>query len=225
MDVPGWSALRWMSDEGEHAMSDDGDRGAWPPGYADPITLRLRFVPHQRRERPFPAQVGSRSAWAAYVSDADAVEALRRLGIGSVDRQSAPEMPTTRSRRPDEVLAQSKQAVTADAHVVRVQELLLTPREPLLLTDPPKEFMERIPRLSGKDAAKYIPSWARGNPPRVGETPDQYARRLLDEHYEGKWNGDRGANSEYSKIKKGYRGYRNPRSMPVSPDLDDKPVA
>ena len=69
---------------------------------------------------------------------------------------------------------------------------LLTPKPPFFLTDPPKglipRLMPRIPNQSGKEAAKDVPSWARGVARHVGETPNEYARRCMDEKYgPGKW--------------------------------------
>jgi hypothetical protein len=95
----------------------------------------------------------------------------------------------------------------------KVQELLLTPRFPFL-TEPPKgivpRLMERIPRQSGKEAASDVPSWARGIPRRVGETPNDYAKRLMDDHHgPGNWKP---TNREFNQIKKnGERAFRDPR--------------
>ncbi len=113
---------------------------------------------------------------------------------------------------------------------IKVQELLLTPRFPFL-AEPPKgiipRLMERIPRQSGKEAADRVPSWARGNPRRVGETPNDYAKRLMDERYgEGKWDQSKiGPKSEYNQIKKfGERAFRNPKA--ASPiDANNAPEA
>lgn len=98
---------------------------------------------------------------------------------------------------------------------------LLTPKPPFFFADPPKglipRLMERIPRQSEKDAATDTPSWARGIPRRVGETPNDYARRLMDDKYgRGKW--DR-TEPEYSKIKKfGQRGFQDPKSVAPADD-------
>jgi RHS repeat-associated protein len=61
---------------------------------------------------------------------------------------------------------------------------------------------------SGKEAASNVPSWARGEAPRVGEDGKSFAKRLMDDKYgEGNWSGT-GANSEFSKIRKfGDRGF------------------
>ncbi len=56
-------------------------------------------------------------------------------------------------------------------------------------------------KLSDKERSKEIPSWAKGKPPKEGETADQYAKRLCDEKLgEGSWK--KGANQDYNKIKK-----------------------
>jgi hypothetical protein len=65
---------------------------------------------------------------------------------------------------------------------------------------------------SGAEAARDVPSWARGNRPMVGENGKQFAKRLLDEKYgNGQWEGT-GPGSEFSKLKKwGDRGFVDPR--------------
>jgi hypothetical protein len=48
-------------------------------------------------------------------------------------------------------------------------------------------------------------------PPRVGETPNDFATRLMNGRYgEGNWTG-RGPGSEFSQLKKAYRGYEIPQ--------------
>jgi hypothetical protein len=64
--------------------------------------------------------------------------------------------------------------------------------------------------LSGKEAAKDIPSWAVAECPCVGESGKQFAARLLDAMY-GKQNYPTGPGSEYNKIKKwGDRAFEDP---------------
>jgi hypothetical protein len=110
----------------------------------------------------------------------------------------------------------------------KVQELLLAPRVPFL-AEPPKgiipRLMERIPRQSGKEAASDVPSWARGIPRRVGETPNDYAERLMDQRYgPGNWKRT-GSNTEFNRIKKfGERAFRDPReTAPV--EIEQRPEA
>jgi len=55
--------------------------------------------------------------------------------------------------------------------------------------------------LSPKDAAKDVPSWAKGQRPLITENGREFAERLLDAKY-GKGNYPTGPGSEYSKIKK-----------------------
>ncbi|MFJ4653887.1 hypothetical protein ACIP5Y_21700 [Nocardia sp. NPDC088792] len=73
---------------------------------------------------------------------------------------------------------------------------------------------QKVPRPgSGKDRANDPPSWAKGNPPYVGESGKDYARRMMDEHYgPGNWDPkDTGPGSEYNKIKKyGDRAWQDP---------------
>ena len=88
---------------------------------------------------------------------------------------------------------------------------------------PPEEVtprdMVRIPRQSGKESADDIPSWARGKPRRVGETPVQFAKRLMDEKYgRGGWD-DR--IKEFNRLRKwGSRAFRDPRSILPGADGD-----
>lgn len=54
---------------------------------------------------------------------------------------------------------------------------------------------------SGKEMAKDVPSWAKGNKPFVSENGNDFAKRLLNEKY-GSNNFPTGPGSEYNKIKK-----------------------
>lgn len=92
-------------------------------------------------------------------------------------------------------------------HAQTAQEFLLA-RPPIIPEDEVPEFKEPIPRLSGKEGSKEIPSWARGLRPKAGENIPDFMRRLLDEKY-GPGNWKKSADSEYSKIKKNLeRSYR-----------------
>jgi hypothetical protein len=55
--------------------------------------------------------------------------------------------------------------------------------------------------LSAKEAAKDVPSWAKGQRPLTVENGRQFAERLLDAKY-GKGNYPTGPGSEFNKIKK-----------------------
>jgi hypothetical protein len=102
------------------------------------------------------------------------------------------------------------------------------PKPPGLLARPPVTPrpgtpMERVPRQSGAEGAKDAPSWARGDPRRVGETPTQFAERLMDARYGGRNNWDfgknsRGGRSEFSQIYKSARGWRDPRGIATPPE-------
>ena len=83
------------------------------------------------------------------------------------------------------------------------------------------QFKEVIPRLSGAEGAKNIPSWARGMRPYVGESGADFAKRILDQKYgPGKWS-EKGPRSEYNRLKKyGDRNFRNPKAV-VPPDDDE----
>ena len=70
----------------------------------------------------------------------------------------------------------------------------------------------KIPKsgLSGKEAARDIPSWAKGNRPLLNESGKNFAKRLLDSKY-GSGKYPTGAKSEFSKIKKwADRAFTNP---------------
>lgn len=56
--------------------------------------------------------------------------------------------------------------------------------------------------LSPKEAAKDVPSWAKGQRPLTTENGRQFAERLLDDKY-GRGNYPTGSGSEFSKNKKG----------------------
>ena len=66
---------------------------------------------------------------------------------------------------------------------------------PILASKVPKS------NVSGKEGAKDIPSWAKGERPQVGESGKEFAKRLLDRRY-GEGEYKKGPGSEYNKIKK-----------------------
>lgn len=106
---------------------------------------------------------------------------------------------------------------TSQGAVTTVQSFLIAPRPWFLFTDPPKGVlprpMQRVPRQSGKEAASDLPSWARGKPRYVGETPTDYAKRLMDEQY-GPENWQKGPGSDFNKIKKfGERAFQDPKML------------
>ena len=64
--------------------------------------------------------------------------------------------------------------------------------------------------ISGKEGAKDVPDWARGQRPFEGENGKKFAKRVLDEKY-GPGNYPTGPGSEYNKIKKwGDRSFEDP---------------
>jgi hypothetical protein len=62
-------------------------------------------------------------------------------------------------------------------------------------------YKKTKPGLSDKDAAKDVPSWAKGQRPLTTENGREFAKRLLDEKY-GKGNYPTGPGSEFNKIQK-----------------------
>jgi len=111
--------------------------------------------------------------------------------------------------------------VAAPAHIIKAQApLFIFTDPPFLFAQPPEELiarripMERVPGQSGKEAASDVPSYARGIPRYVGETPDQFARRVMDDRWgKGNWEGNKERQKDFRKIKKwGSRAYQNPKS-------------
>ena len=69
------------------------------------------------------------------------------------------------------------------------------------------EYKKPVSGKSGKEAAKDVPSWAKGNKPYKNESGNEFAARLMDEKY-GKGNYPKGPGTEYNKIRKwGDRGF------------------
>jgi hypothetical protein len=64
--------------------------------------------------------------------------------------------------------------------------------------------------VSGKEGAKDVPSWAKGERPKVNESGKDFAKRLLDKKY-GEGNYGKGPGSEFNKIQKwGDRSFEDP---------------
>jgi len=64
-----------------------------------------------------------------------------------------------------------------------------------------KETKKPKPHISGKEGAKDVPSWAKGNKPYIDESGKDFAKRLLEEQF-GEENYDKGPRSDYNKIRK-----------------------
>ncbi|HEV2740224.1 MAG TPA: DUF6531 domain-containing protein [Candidatus Elarobacter sp.] len=76
------------------------------------------------------------------------------------------------------------------------------PDEPVYA--PKKIAVKKTTKMSGKERNDDAPSWAMSQRPRATESPGSFAERILNEKY-GQGNlraAQRGAKSEYSKIKK-----------------------
>jgi hypothetical protein len=72
--------------------------------------------------------------------------------------------------------------------------------------------------LSGKEGAKNVPDWARGNRPYVGENGRDFAKRLMNEKY-GPGNWRPRDNPEYRQIQKwGDRAFRDPWTILLPED-------
>jgi len=91
-------------------------------------------------------------------------------------------------------------------------------RPPISLEDLPEEVLnqprETVPRLSGKEGAKDVPSWAQGERPMIRENGADFARRLMDDQYgEDQWENIPKRMDEFKKIRKwGDRNFQIPRS-------------
>ncbi len=69
-------------------------------------------------------------------------------------------------------------------------------------------YKEPVSGKTGKEAAKDVPSWAKGNRPYKEESGNDFAKRLCDEKY-GINNYKKGPGTEYNKIRKwGDRGFK-----------------
>ncbi|WP_437724312.1 DNRLRE domain-containing protein [Sorangium sp. So ce861] len=65
----------------------------------------------------------------------------------------------------------------------------------------PRAFKRPKARVSGKEGAKDVPGWAKGNRPYQDESGKEFAERLLNEKY-GPGNYDKGPGSEFNQIRK-----------------------
>jgi len=63
------------------------------------------------------------------------------------------------------------------------------------------QFKHKKAGLSGKEAARDVPSWAQGERPLTTESGTEFAQRLLDAKY-GQGTYPKGPGSEFNKIKK-----------------------
>lgn len=69
------------------------------------------------------------------------------------------------------------------------------------------EYKKPVSGKPGKEAAKDVPSWAKGNKSYKNESGNELATRLMDEKY-GKGNYPKGPGTEYNKIRRwGDRGF------------------
>lgn len=77
-------------------------------------------------------------------------------------------------------------------------------------TGTPKKKVPKA-KLSGKEGAKDVPSWVKGERPNVSESGRDFAKRVLDKKY-GAGNYSTKSNTEFSKIKKwGDRAFQDPK--------------
>ncbi|WP_147290840.1 hypothetical protein [Roseomonas gilardii] len=193
-----------------------------------------------RDDRYWQVQHPERGAYAGWVTkgwQALATSPLRTAAGQSMVSVRAYERQ--RNGRPEHVSAhtrsgragQGSTAATPRPGIVPVQlgPFLLAPKPPGYIVPRFKESaevpMRRVPGQSGKEAAKDLPDWARGKPRWQGESPVDFAKRLLNERHgsENAWNkkpADTGPRSDYNKIKKfGERAFRE--WIPGFPDEDD----
>jgi hypothetical protein len=172
----------------------------------DPEGFRDHFLSHAGARAA--AQLQAVAAAVGWTDDLrPAMTALANV-VQAVGLDNAPGVLAAAAER----AAHANAPAAAPTPIVKAQELLFAqPPEEVV---PPRIPMERVPGQSAKEAASDIPSFARGVPRYVGETPEQYARRVMDGRWgKGKWEGDPAREREFSQIKKyGSRAYRNPRT-------------
>jgi RHS repeat-associated protein len=66
----------------------------------------------------------------------------------------------------------------------------------------PNDFKKKKSNISGKEGAKDVPDWVKGEKPYRGENGKDFAKRVMDNKYgRGQW-GDARSNPEFSKIQK-----------------------
>lgn len=63
------------------------------------------------------------------------------------------------------------------------------------------EYKKPKSKLSGKEGAKDVPSWAKGEKPYTNENGHKFAERVMDNKY-GKGNYSKKSQTEYDKIRK-----------------------
>ena len=82
--------------------------------------------------------------------------------------------------------------------------------------------MRSIPRLSGKEGAKDVPSFARPFRPQVGEGSHRFADQVMEENYPGTaWRDVPKRMDEWRSIEKwGRRAFENPAFPGVLDDPD-----
>jgi hypothetical protein len=145
-------------------------------------------------------------------------EILTRLDPSLWQKEFDPEKhPRWPSGSPDNAGGRFRPSDSSEASSDQVaQEFPPFFARPPVVPEGEPEFQEPIPRLSGKEGAKDVPSWARGQRPYVGENGRDFAGRLMDEKYgPGKWKESL---PEYKQLQKyGDRNFRDPKSI-VLPD-------
>jgi hypothetical protein len=123
--------------------------------------------------------------------------------VASAARQLAPLFEAFEAAE----VAGAAAGVAATGYVVMIVAGLLVAGD-----TPVVQAQDKVPveGKSAKEAAKDVPSWAKGNRPKVGESGKDFAKRLLDEKY-GPGNYPKGPGSEFNKVKKwGDRAFRDP---------------
>ena len=176
-----------------------------PPDYADPIVLRLRFVPRPRPRPVMPQALMARPGTFHQPSYAEIADTLQRLGVLSPGpARAAPAQVTQTSRVPGIGTAQAQDALLKD-EVVRGAKTNSSPRvlaqAPLLLFEEPPALLRPPFEEYPSDPAKPPgPGWEwrgrAGSPPggkdgawfnpKTGESlsPDLEHDEPLGPHYD-----------------------------------------
>jgi hypothetical protein len=93
---------------------------------------------------------------------------------------------------------------SCDPSVSLIRKIILAPRidyMPGAEARKRPQFKHKKAGLSGKEAARDVPSWAHGERPLTTESGTEFAQRLLDAKY-GQGTYPKGPGSEFNKIKK-----------------------
>ena len=187
----------------------EGERQA-ALGKIDAISEQLESLHENVSAADSPETVESMNGWKAdLASQMDQVEST--LPAKAAPTAGEPVVEETEPEPAPEEHTEESQ----DEGVTDWEDVNPTDQKDWHKTDPNWKtgpFKEAIEGLSGKEAATDIPGWAEGARPYVGENGDAFARRILRNRYPERPEStfERGARSDWSRLQKYVRGYRDP---------------